>query len=142
MTEISRIDRLQIPVGGLARAELRSALASRSVLLNVHAEALLDAGVFDRQDTRLIAVTERTVADLGRPHGASLSEILKLGQEQGLMLCPPDTGPLSAFGLGRPSDIGRLGDVHGKGARWLPHHRVRTVERRRLLSQGLLSSCR
>lgn len=99
MTEISRIDRLQIPVGGLARAELRSALASRSVLLNAHAETLLDAGVFDRQDTRLIAVTERTVADLGRPHGASLSEILKLGQEQGLMLCPPDTGPYLRLAL-------------------------------------------
>jgi hypothetical protein len=99
MTDTSHIDRLEISVGGLSRTELRGALSSRNVLLNAHAEALLDAEVFDRQDTRIIAVTERTVAALGRPEGASLSEVLELGREQGLLPCPADTGPYLRLAL-------------------------------------------
>lgn len=99
MTDTSLIDRLDVSVGGLSRTDLRSALASRGVLLNAHAETLLDADVFDRQDSRVIAVTERTVAALGRPDGAALSEILELGREQGLMLCPADTGPYLRLAL-------------------------------------------
>ena len=93
MTDMSRIDRLEVSVGGLSRTELRSLLTSRGVHLNAHAETLLDADVFERQDTSVITVTERTVAALGRPDGATLSEILKLGRERGLLLCPAETGP-------------------------------------------------
>lgn len=93
MTNRSRIDLLEVTVGGLSRDQLRSALTSRGILVNVHAETLLDADVLDREDARVIAVTERTVADLGRPDGAVLSEILELGLQQGLLLCPADTGP-------------------------------------------------
>lgn len=93
MVDTSRIDRFEVAIGGLSRAELRDALTSRNILLNAHAETLLDAEVFDKQGARIIAVTERTVAELGRPHGASLTEILELGRDHGLTLCPAETGP-------------------------------------------------
>ena len=99
MTKRSRIDLLEVSVGGLSRDQLRSALTSRGILVNVHAETLLESELFDREDTRVIAVTERTVADLGRPDGARLSEILELGIQQGLLLCPADTGPYLRLAL-------------------------------------------
>jgi len=99
MTNSSRIDLLEVSVGGLSRDELRSALTSRGVLVNVHAETLLDSEAFDREDIRPIAVTERTVAELGRPDGAVLSEILELGRQEGLLLCPADTGPYLRLAL-------------------------------------------
>ncbi len=88
----TRIDGLQVSVGGLSRAELRSALAARGVLLNDHAETLLAARDFDNA-ARVITVTETTVATLGRPEGATLSEIFELARVQGLTFCPVDTGP-------------------------------------------------
>ncbi|KJL41421.1 hypothetical protein RS82_02650 [Microbacterium trichothecenolyticum] len=95
----SRIDRLEVAVGGLSRAELRRTLASRNILLNAHAETLLDAEVFDKRSPHIIAVTERTVADLGRPHGAPLPDILELGRNLGLALCPAEAGPYLRLAL-------------------------------------------
>jgi hypothetical protein len=99
MTETPRIDGLQVSVGGLSRAELRTALASRGIFLNQHAETLLAEEVFDGQPARVVAVTETTVASLGRPDGATLPEIFDLAQDQGLLLCPPDTGPYLRISL-------------------------------------------
>ena len=78
MTDTTRIDQLKVVVGDQSRAALRSALIARGVLLNSHAETLLDADIFDGRTARAIVVTERTVANLGRPQGATLSEILEL----------------------------------------------------------------
>src|SRR5690242_17458828 len=101
MTDAARIDRLQVSVGGLTRAELRIALASRDIFLNQHAETLLTADVFDsKDDARVSVVTETTVAALGRPDGATLPEIFELAQNQGLLLCPADTGPYLRMALG------------------------------------------
>lgn len=88
-----RIDRLEVSVGGLSRAELRRALTSRNINLNAHAETLLGADVFDRGAPRVVTVTERTVAALGGAEGATLPEILELAREGGLLTCPADTGP-------------------------------------------------
>ncbi|MCR2786098.1 MULTISPECIES: hypothetical protein [unclassified Microbacterium] len=99
MTETTRIDRFQVSVGGLSRAELRSALTSRGILLNEHAETLLDSKVFGGQVARVITVDESTVAALGCPDGATLPEIFKLAREQGLLLCPADAGPYLRLAL-------------------------------------------
>ena len=99
MTDTTRIDQLKVVVGDQSRAALRSALIARGVLLNSHAETLLDADIFDGRTARAIVVTERTVANLGRPQGATLSEILELGKQHGLLPCPADTGPYLRLAL-------------------------------------------
>lgn len=40
-----------------------------------------------------MVVTERTVGDLGLSSGAMLAQIFEVAQDQGLLLCPADTGP-------------------------------------------------
>ncbi|MFE5836356.1 hypothetical protein [Arthrobacter sp. NPDC056493] len=76
-----------------------SSLSSRGVLLNGHAETLLGDVVFDDQPSRPVVVTERTVAELGRPDGATLAQIFEAAQQQGLLLCPLDTGPYLRLAL-------------------------------------------
>lgn len=93
MAETAHVERLEIAVGGLSRAELLSRLSSRGVLLNEHAETLLEDAVFDKRAIRAIEVTGRTVGDLGLPDGVTLPQILESAQQQGLLLCPADTGP-------------------------------------------------
>lgn len=93
------IDGLEVSVGGLSRAELFSRLASNGVLLNVHAETLLSRAVVDRQPRRIIVVAERSVADLGLAEGATFPTIFRIAQQQGLALCPPDTGPYLRLAL-------------------------------------------
>ncbi|MCR2810603.1 MULTISPECIES: hypothetical protein [unclassified Microbacterium] len=99
MADTDHIGLLETPIGGLSRAELRSELSARGILLNAHAETLLADAAFDQQPRRVIAVTERTVAALGRPEGAHLSEIFALAREGGLLLCPPDAGPYLRLAL-------------------------------------------
>ena len=93
MSVTAHAEQLEIAVGGLTRAALRSRLNSRGVLLNAHAETLLEDAVFDKRAIRAIVVTQRTVADLGLPDGVTLPQILDGAQQQGLLLCPADTGP-------------------------------------------------
>jgi len=100
MPQSSRIERLEVSVGGRSRSELRSALAEAGVQLNVHAETLLDADVFDGGEERMITVTERTVGELGGTQGATLPEIFRLAGEQALLVCPPETGPYLRLALG------------------------------------------
>ena len=99
MADTPRIERLELSVGGLSRPHLMSRLTSRGVLLNAHAKTLLEEAVFDKQTMRAVVVTERSVAGLGLPEGATLPEILEVAQEQGLLLCPADTGPYMRLAL-------------------------------------------
>lgn len=55
---------------------LANRLSSNGVLLNVHAETLLDSVVFNDRDARTVVVTELTIGDLGLLDGATLPEIL------------------------------------------------------------------
>ncbi len=75
-----------------------SCLSSRGILINGFAETLLE-DVFDDQASRSVVVTERTVAELGLPNGATLPQIFKVAQQQGLSLCPVDTGPYLRMAL-------------------------------------------
>ncbi|MFG6475939.1 hypothetical protein ACFXP7_06075 [Microbacterium sp. P06] len=93
MTDASRIDRLSLSVGGLARPELLRRLAGQEVLLNPHAETLLDHAIFEEQPVRQVVVAERTVGDLGLVGGATLGEVFDRARTQGLILCPADAGP-------------------------------------------------
>jgi len=77
----------------LTRKELRSFLHLRGVLLNSHADALLDHSIFDRRDGETIGIVELSVEDLDLTRGPTLMEVYAAALEQGLTLCPPDTGP-------------------------------------------------
>ncbi|WP_104160932.1 hypothetical protein [Arthrobacter sp. ZGTC212] len=89
----TRIAGREVQIGGLSRPELMRRLDSHSILLNVHAETLLQDVVFDERDSHPVMVTERTVAELGLSHGATLPQIFEAAQRQGLLLCPMDAGP-------------------------------------------------
>lgn len=93
MPDRPRVDRREVSVGGLSRRQLRKRLSSRGILVNGHAETLIEDIIFDDQDSRPVVVTERTVAELGFPSGATLSQIFEVAQQQGLSLCPVDTAP-------------------------------------------------
>ena len=83
----------RLQVGGSTRTELRDALHSRGVLLNAHAETLLDHAVFQLRGEEEIGIVERAVGDLELSAGATLPEVFAAAREHGLALCPPDTGP-------------------------------------------------
>jgi hypothetical protein len=87
------IDGLEVRVGGLSRAALCDRLAASGVLLNPHAETLLDSAALEPGPARVIVVTARSVAELGFGQGATLPAIFAAAPQQGLALCPPDTGP-------------------------------------------------
>ncbi len=93
MPDRTRVERLEVWVGGLSWHQLMSRLSSRGILFNSHAETLLEDLVFDDRDSRPMVVTERTVAELGLPSGAKLTQIFEVAQQQGLLLCPRNTGP-------------------------------------------------
>lgn len=99
MTDTPRIHRLDVSVGGLTRSQLTTALSERRILLNAHAETLIEHDVFDSNTVQTVAVTERTVGDLGFTDGASLSEILEAAPRQNLSLCPAETGPYLRLAL-------------------------------------------
>jgi hypothetical protein len=82
-----------LQVGGRTRAELRGALLAHGVLMNTHAETLLDDPVFDLRDPEVISVTECRVGDLGLNTGATLHEVFTAALDRGLALCPPDAAP-------------------------------------------------
>ncbi|WP_426623999.1 hypothetical protein ACPPVW_15650 [Leifsonia sp. McL0607] len=84
---------LRLPVGGLTRSELRAALRLGGVLLNAHAETLLEHAAFDTRDPQEITIVECDVGDLELPTGATRPEVFAAACAHGLSLCPPDTGP-------------------------------------------------
>lgn len=83
----------------MTRDELRTALRVHGVLLNAHAETLLDHVVFSPRDPEEITVVERGPGDLGLSTGATLLELFQAAREHGLALCPPDTGPYLRLAL-------------------------------------------
>jgi hypothetical protein len=99
--DVDPIDRLRLAVGGLARADLVDALASSGVLLNVHAETLLKHADFDDPSSSIIEVTERSVAELGFPEGATLPQIFGAAPDHALLLCPTITGPYLRIAMSR-----------------------------------------
>lgn len=97
MPDVARVERLEVCVGGLSLSQLLSRLNAWGILVNGHAETLLKDVVFD-QAARPVVVTERTVAELGLD-GATLAEIFEAARQQGLLLCPMDTGPYLRMAL-------------------------------------------
>lgn len=86
-------DPILLSVGGSTRAQLRAALRSRGVLLNAYAETLLDHAAFELRDPVELTVVDRGVGELGLHRGGTLPDVYAAAQQQGLALCPPDTGP-------------------------------------------------
>ncbi|CAM5303180.1 hypothetical protein [Leifsonia shinshuensis] len=86
-------DPILLCVGGSTRTQLRAALQSRGVLLNAYAETLLDHAAFELRDPVELTVVDRGVGELGLDDGGTLPAVYAAAQEQGLALCPPDTGP-------------------------------------------------
>lgn len=99
MSDPQRIELLDVVVGGMSRSQLTSELSDRGILLNTHAETLLESAAFEIRTAQTVAVTERTVAELGLPDGGSLSRILESALQQNLLLCPADTGPYLRLAL-------------------------------------------
>ena len=99
MSDLTRVEFLNVTVGGFSRPQLMSKLSARGILLNAHAETLLENAVFETRTAQTVAVTERTVAELSLPDGGSLSQILEAAQQQNLLLCPADTGPYLRLAL-------------------------------------------
>lgn len=93
-------DRHRLEVGGLSRAQLADTLSSRGVQLNAYAETLLDDVVSDRRVPETLDVVVRSIGKLGLTEGAALPRIFTVAREQGLRLCPPDTGPYLGLVLG------------------------------------------
>ncbi|WP_374010554.1 hypothetical protein [Leifsonia sp. LS-T14] len=84
---------LHLQVGDRARSELRAALRSAEVLLNAHAETLLDHEAFERRSPEEVRIVECSVGDLGLDGGAPLPDVFAAAREHGLALCPADTAP-------------------------------------------------
>ena len=99
MPDRPRDERLEVSVGGLSRRQLMNSLSSHGILVNGHAETLIEDVIFDDQASRPVVVTERTVAELGLPCGATLTQIFDVAQQQGLSLCPVDTAPYLRMAL-------------------------------------------
>ncbi|MGG5170640.1 hypothetical protein ACQR35_00480 [Pseudarthrobacter sp. J1738] len=86
-------DGFELRVGDLTRVEIERALSGNGVLLNNHAQTLLDRADFDTPASQDLIIVERTVAELGFGNGAELPNIFDAAQNQGLELCPLVTGP-------------------------------------------------
>jgi hypothetical protein len=99
MPDIARVEQLEVCVGGLSLSQLLNRLSSFGILVNSHAETLLKDVVVDGQAARPVVVTERTVAELGFDGGTTLAQIYEIAQQQGLLLCPADTGPYLRMAL-------------------------------------------
>lgn len=99
VSESLRVEQRELWVGGLSRSQLLGSLSSHGIHLNAYAEALLASESFDDRVARPIVVTERTVAELGLANGAPLSRIFQAAEQQGLSLCPVDTGPYLRLAL-------------------------------------------
>ncbi|MDP9984442.1 hypothetical protein J2W14_003867 [Pseudarthrobacter oxydans] len=82
-----------VRAGGHSRVEILRLLRSADVMLNVHAETLLDHPVFDNPESQNLRIVERTVEELGFEHGAVQSRVFSAARNRGLALCPLVTGP-------------------------------------------------
>jgi len=84
----------------MSRSDLLSALRHEDVGLNQSAETLLDDPVFDHPSRQSITVVEGSIRELGLVgDDAVLPRIYQAGQQHGLRLCPPITGPYLRLAL-------------------------------------------
>lgn len=90
---------VRLQVGGLTRSELKAALESGGILLNAHAQTLLEHPVFELRNAEEVEVVERSAGDLGLSAGGTLPDIFGAARAKGLALCPPDTGPYLRLAL-------------------------------------------
>ena len=90
---------LQLALGGLSRDVLREALAAQGIALNAYAETLLEHSAFDDRTEQTVRVTRCSVAELGRPDGGTLPQILAAAAAAGLRPCPLRTGPFLRLAL-------------------------------------------
>jgi len=101
-----------VRVGGLARPDLRSALAAAGVRLNASAETLLNDPLFastQAETVHAVEIVERSVGQLGLTDGATLPEILASARDHRLMLCAPFAAPyLRLAVLDQPSAPGSV----------------------------------
>ncbi len=93
MPDSKSIDKLEVWVGGFSRVQLLSRLSAQGILMNAHAETLLQDMACDGSAAQQVVVTERTVAELGLSSGGTLPRIFEAAQQQGLLLCPVEAGP-------------------------------------------------
>lgn len=86
-------DPLTLQVGTTARQHLLEELGRGGVQLNASARTLLDDDVFDRPTPQSVTVVQRSLKELDLAAGAALPLVFEAAQDQGLALCPADTGP-------------------------------------------------
>ena len=84
---------LTLQVGTTSRPHLLAELERGGVQLNASARILLDDAVFDRPTPQSVTVVQRSLKELGLTAGAALPLVFEAAQDQGLDLCPADTGP-------------------------------------------------
>lgn len=106
-------DRITLRVGGQTRTELTRRLGEAGVLLNAHAETLLEHPAFDDPEPRVLQVELLTVADLGLPEGGTLPQVLAAGADLGLAPCPLETAPY--LRLAMPDQAGAPDSVLSAG---------------------------
>lgn len=88
----SRTNRVE--VGGFTKEQLAKKLQEQGICINDYGKQLLADERFSVSKTPYrIEISERTVADLGFPEGATLLEIYQRAEELGLSLCPLELGP-------------------------------------------------
>ncbi|MER2295758.1 MAG: hypothetical protein ABS913_10645 [Desemzia incerta] len=83
-----------IEAGGLSKADLIDKLQEKNVFLNdLGKQLLLDERMSVSKEVYLLKTIELTVGDLGFIEGAVLPDIYARSIENGLSLCPVETGP-------------------------------------------------
>lgn len=83
-----------IETGGLSKADLVDKLQEKNVFLNgLGKQLLLDERMKVSKEVYLLKTVELTVGDLGFVEGAVLPDIYARAIENGLSLCPVETGP-------------------------------------------------
>ena len=88
-----RLDRVSVHIPSRSRPELLEELRTAGVLLNPLAETLLASDAFDESAAQTVEISERTVAELGLPEGATLAHIVGTARSRGLALAPVQLGP-------------------------------------------------
>jgi hypothetical protein len=83
-----------IRVGDMSKAELLAEFERRGIELNEAGHELFAHDSFTTSKTKLLFVTvEISVADLGYPQGATMTQIHERAAKLGLALCPLELGP-------------------------------------------------
>lgn len=90
---------LVVSVGGEPRTQILELLRDAGVQVNLHGQTLLGHPAFDDPPQRTMRFVERTVEQLGLPHGGTHSQILDSAPRLGLTLAPLVAGPYLRLAL-------------------------------------------